>query len=192
MPRTSLRPTTQWLADQRARVAYTYEQASDISQYLDGVACKYETKAERYRRRADFYNCRVLTTREHLSEIDKQLIKFDSRIVPEFIAPVNGWQGKYGPRGTIKKCVVEYLRAHSPNWIPTSVITEYMHTVLKIKLETPNERRKWRHSFGCTLWKLLQTGVVERQPPPKPSEAASWRFHVETPVTLAELRQKYS
>ena len=159
-----------WLAEKRARTAYDLKQAEGV---LSEIAK------------------RVANQRLDLIALDRALTIYDPTIDPQKIEPVNGWQGTYGRRGTLRETAIKVLQQHAPNWVNTSNLELFVTTELGLSFETPSLRLRWyRNTLTPTLRKLVAEQLVERQHDPlkATSELGGWRWRQEKALTLAGLR----
>lgn len=134
--------------------------------YLKGLA---ETRARaaadvaRYTRLLDEIQRRLSVAQADLEACDKLIRRFDSRLNPKDIAPIQAWQGRYGKRGDLARAIQRILQEAAPHPISTSAIALLLQAEFNLDFETPAERYRWvRNSVRNKLRSMVQDGRVER------------------------------
>ena len=108
---------------------------------------------------------------------DVLIKKFDDRLEPTEIEPVNHWEGRYGRRGALKEAVLQLLRDRAPGVVTTTEIGWQMQLKFDIGFLHWKDRKRWMtNSIGNCLKTLAGEGVIEMCPElMKPGGVASWR-----------------
>lgn len=159
-----------WLAEKRARLAHDLAQTERITGEMTR---------------------KLENLRLDLNALDRALTIYDPAIDPTKIAAINGWQGNYGKRGSLRASVIKALQSHAPEWVATDNIEALVTLELGLSFELPALRKRWYDgSFRDVLKKLVSGGFVERQHDPTiaSSELGRWRWKQEVAPTLKELR----
>lgn len=133
--------------------------------YLKGLA---ETRARAardvqcYQQLVDELQTRLAQAQAELAACDTLIKKFDDRLDPGMIQPVNGWKGRYGKRGALKEAVLKVLQAHAPAEVTTTVIGLAVQAEFRLVFYLPVEREAWiANSVRNCLKKLVKEGLVE-------------------------------
>ena len=133
--------------------------------YLKGLA---ETRARAardvqcYQQLVDEPQTRLAQAQAELAACDTLIRKFDDRLDPDLIDPVNHWQGRYGKRGALKAAVLKVLQAHAPEEVTTTMIGLAVQAEFRLVFYLPVEREAWlANSVRNCLKKLVKEGLVE-------------------------------
>ena len=133
--------------------------------YLKGLA---ETRARaaadvlRYRQVIDEIVVSLAKAQAELDACDTLIKKFDERLDPTQVEPINHWKGRYGKRGALKEAILALLRERAPAAVPTPEICWEMQLTFKIGFAHWKERDNWRrNSVLSCLKKLVKEGLVE-------------------------------
>lgn len=133
--------------------------------YLKGLA---ETRARAardvqcYQQLVDELQIRLAQAQAELAACDTLIRKFDERLDPDMIEPVNGWQGRYGKRGALKEAILKVLQAHAPEEVTTTMIGLAVQAEFRLVFYLPVEREAWiANSVRNCLKKLVKEGLVE-------------------------------
>lgn len=133
--------------------------------YLKGLA---ETRARAardvqcYQQLVDELQTRLAQAQAELAACDTLIRKFDDRLDPDLIDPVNHWQGRYGKRGALKAAVLKVLQAHAPEEVTTTMIGLAVQAEFRLVFYLPVEREAWlANSVRNCLKKLVKEGLVE-------------------------------
>lgn len=121
---------------------------------------------------------------------DTLIRSFDSRLDPAQIAPIHGFKGKYGKRGSLREALVGILRSASPAEVSTPEVLLRTTARLKLVFATPAEQKKWsRNSLLRALKRLMQEGLVERlhEPAAWQNSVGRWRWKEAPDGALATL-----
>lgn len=133
--------------------------------YLKGLA---ETRARaaadvrRYQQLISEIMVSMTKAQVELESCDVLIRKFDERLDPNSIQPVNHWQGKYGKRGGLKTAVLDVLKERSPAAVTTTEVGWQIQRQFEITFCHPKEREAWMtNSIGNCLKRLANEGLVE-------------------------------
>jgi len=133
--------------------------------YLKGLA---ETRARAardvqcYQQLVDELQTRLAQAQAELAACDTLIRKFDDRLDPDLIDPVNHWQGRYGKRGALKAAILKVLQAHAPEEVTTTMIGLAVQAEFRLVFHLPVEREAWiANSVRNCLKKLVKEGLVE-------------------------------
>ena len=97
---------------------------------------------------------------------DQLIQNLNDGIDPAKIAPVDGWQGRYGPRGALGKAVGQLVEAAYPNAVTTAEIATSIQQRYSLTFATPAERKEWKRvSIRGRLAYLCRTGWVTNLEP---------------------------
>ena len=109
---------------------------------------------------------------------DRLILKFDSRQDPTEIAPINGWQGRYGERGAFSKMLLTIIQDAYPECICTQAVSEILQARFELVFETKRDLAHWKRcSLRNRLRGLTQAGIIERlhDPKAKVGRRGQWR-----------------
>lgn len=148
--------------------------------YLKGLA---ETRARaaadvlRYRQVIEEVMASLAQAQAELTACDTLIKKFDDRLDPTQVEPINHWKGRYGKRGALREAILALLEARAPAAVPTPEICWEMQLKFDIGFSHWKERDNWRrNSVLSCLKKLVKNGVAEACHDPRNSgEVGSWR-----------------
>jgi len=165
-----------------------------VPSYLKGLAETHARSAgdvQRLEKVLIEVNKKLLDAKAELAACDRLIRKFDTRLNPNLIVPINAWMGRYGKRGELRKAVCKMLKDCAPGELTTLEIAWEIQLTFKLDFQTTLERRTWhKNSLGRTLNALHDRGVVERlhdiSEGPN-GEVGRWRWKSEI-NTLDELR----
>jgi hypothetical protein len=177
-------PPLKWLAEKRGRVLSQLTKAESVLEEQNRRVAKLQLAAASARDR-------VGRLQADLDALDRTVSVYDSLLDPSEIAPINGWQGRYGKRGALGDRILEIIERGAPSWVQTDVIEALVVAELQLTFETPLLRKQWREgSFKSRLRRLTQEGVLERLQDPTVRQRAvgHWRLRQEKTPTLAELK----
>jgi hypothetical protein len=163
--------------------------------YLKGLA---ETRARsagdavRFRKLYEEIGQKLEEAQAEQAACDRLIQKYDSRLEPERIPNINGWQGGYGKRGALRASILHHVEAAWPDEITT--IEQCWKLQVEFQLDyTGKERRDWMHNSVYTrLRYLVKDGDLERchtQSKGPTSEVGRWRWKSETAPSLDHLRE---
>ena len=158
-----------WLAEKRARVAHDLEQTARVARELSLRADELE---------------------KDLAALDRAVRIYDPSIDPEAIGMVDGRQGRYGKRGTLRQHIEDVLQELAPEWVATDTIEMVVSLKLGVTFATPAERKRWYdNTFARQLRNLVTEGLVERfhDASVVTTEVGRWRWRDATQATLQEL-----
>ena len=107
---------------------------------------------------------------------------------------MNGWQGRYGKRGTLRDHLLDHLKVQFPAWVSTADLGLNAMLQLHVALATPAEQRSWkRHSLCNALRVLVAEGQAERiAASDSRASTVSWRWLPRASLTLADLQVRAS
>ena len=133
--------------------------------YLKGLA---ETRARAaadvlcYQQLVAELQDKLSKAQNELTSCDTLIRKFDGRLDPNLITPINHWKGRYGKRGALRKAVIRLLQEQAPDELTTTAIGWAMQEEFRLVFVTVNERRDWlADSLRNCLKKLVNEGFVE-------------------------------
>ena len=133
--------------------------------YLKGLA---ETRARAardvhcYQQLVDELQIRLAQAQAELAACDTLIRKFDGRLDPDQIEPVNGWKGRYGKRGALKEGILKVLQEHAPDEVTTTMIGLAVQAEFRLVFHLPVEREAWiANSVRNCLKKLVKEGLAE-------------------------------
>ena len=158
-----------WLAEKRARVAHDLEQTARIARELSLRAGELE---------------------KDLAALDRAVRIYDPSIDPETIGMVDGRQGRYGKRGTLRQHIEDVLKELAPEWVATDTIEMVVTLRLGVTFATPAERKRWYdNTFARQLRNLVTEGLVERfhDATVVTTEVRRWRWPNTSSCILSDL-----
>lgn len=181
-----------WLAETRARTAGRIASKQQSLQLLSERVGTLEAELAQAKEYQQQLVRQVAQLEKDLENLDGSVTVFDPGIDPSAIGVVNGWQGKYGERGTFRGCLLALMEQHAPNYVPTTVLAAHAISELSLTFATSVERTKWyTNSLRDALKKMEKAGQVERSPGALlGSDEKGWRIKQESIPTLAELRAR--
>lgn len=150
--------------------------------YLKGLA---ETRARaagevaRYSAIIEEVRHQLAASQAELEACDRLIRRFDERLVPEEIEPIQAWQGRFGKRGALREALVRYVKEAYPNAISTTEIAIRAQIEFQLDFGTPNLRRAWVHSsVGGALKVLVARKVIARMHDPQVNSGMTgyWRW----------------
>lgn len=130
--------------------------------YLKGLA-ESRARAARdvqcYQQLVDEPQTRLAQAQAELAACDTLIRKFDDRLDPDLIDPVNHWQGRYGKRGALRDAILKVLQAHAPEEVTTTMIGLAVQAEFRLVFYLPVEREAWiANSVRNCLKKLVMAG----------------------------------
>ena len=132
--------------------------------YLKGLA---ETRArlasdvQRYEKLLREMGDALHLARRQLEGCDLLLKRFDDRIDPERIQPIQAF--RTGKRGALKDTIAQILQQAAPEPVSTLGLTLEAAHRLGFELATPREQKQWQHnSVYAQLKAFVKEGLVER------------------------------
>ena len=174
-------PALKWLAEKRARILSQLLKAESVLEEQGRRMARLQVAEAKARQK-------VGRLRDDLSATDQVIRVYDDRLNPSDIAPVNGWQGRYGSRGALGDHIVEIVRRDAPQWLSTNHIEALVAAELQLTFETPALRKEWcNNSFRGRLKKLTRDGVLEHRQG-STNVSAYWRLSQRKELTLVELQ----
>lgn len=123
------------------------------------------------------------------------LPSFDQRVQPSQIAPVAGWDGTYGKRGSLRAAVLSFLQSAAGEWMATTQVALLVRQQFGLDFACRNEERKWVTGvLRARLVALVEEGLAERSKVgARHSDAACWRLaRAAAPSSLDDLRVQAS
>jgi hypothetical protein len=158
-----------WLVEKRARVAHDLEQTSRLAME---------------------FARRVGDLQLDLAALDRAVTIYDPKLDAACIQPVDGRQGRYGKRGTLREAIETMLQELAPEWVATDNLEALVTGRLGISFASAAERKRWYdNTFARQLRNLVGEGRVERfhDASVVTTEVGRWRWTVETSKGLSEL-----
>ncbi len=106
------------------------------------------------------------------------LPSFDSRVQPARIAPISGWDGTYGKRGSLRASVLRHLQSAGGEWLTTAQVSMLVRQHFGLDFDCRADGRKWVTGILRTrLVALVREGLAERSKlGAYHSAAACWRL----------------
>lgn len=167
-----LPPTHKWLVEKRARLQGTLEHKTHMLQL---TVARMEPKLAKLRADVD--------------AMDRALCVFDFALAGTSVKPVNPWQGDYGPRGSLRKFVRSVLKERAPAPIGTDDMAALIVEHFALKFDLPSMRRRWaKNTVLNALRDMVNEGLAERLHEGQSGFVGQWRWKLQRPATLAELR----
>ena len=118
--------------------------------------------------------------------------KYDERLDPNVITPIQAWKGRYGPRGALKRFMLKQLENAWPEAVTTLEIAWAVQQEFKIDFLMKEERIAWlRNSIRRGLKLLVVAGKAERLHEVIngiTNELGRWRFKPQGDTSLDSLR----
>lgn len=94
---------------------------------------------------------------------DQFIRKLDQGIDPSEIKPVDGWQGRYGPRGALGKAVAQFIESAYPNTVTTREVAAEIQKRYRLSFATASEWYAWKQvTIRGRLGSLCRAGRIER------------------------------
>ncbi len=149
------------------------------TEYLSQLTTTFERKAAELKRSINTANDIANEALQVRNACDQFIQKLMEGIDPRKIIPVDGWQGRYGPRGALGKAVQKVVEAAYPHEITTEEVAASIHQSYSLTFVTPAERKEWKRvSILGRLGYLCRTGRIERLHDPKSNsgQPGSWRW----------------
>lgn len=182
-------PPLKWLSEKRARVHSALNNAERLHSQLAVRAAKWARRAELVGSKAEAVAARREALREDLASLDHTLALYDPGIDAEDIAPINATKDRYGKRGTLRRSVVEAVRAAPAGGLTTDEVSCAVQLACGLVFETMEARARWmRNSFKRELKRLANEGLAVRLHSADKSHLGRWAWKQPTRVTLADLR----
>lgn len=133
--------------------------------YLKGLA---ETRARaaadvlRYKQLINEIMGSLAKAQAELEACDTLIKKFDERLDPTLVEPINHWKGRYGKRGALREAILALLQERAPTAVTTTEIGWQLQLKFNINFVHWKEREQWMsNSIGSCLKKLVKDGLVE-------------------------------
>lgn len=149
------------------------------TEYLSQLTTTFERKAAELKRSISTANDMANEALQVRDACDQFIQKLMEGIDPRKIIPVDGWQGRYGPRGALGKAVQKVVEAAYPNEVMTEEVAASIHQLYSLTFVTPAERKEWKRvSILGRLAYLYRTGRIERLHDPKANTGrpGTWRW----------------
>ena len=121
---------------------------------------------------------RIAKAQEMLEACDVLIKKFDGRLTPALITPIQAWQGRYGKRGALIAAIRRNLEEAYPGEITTPELTFNLRLEFGIEFESREQQERWRrHSVLNRLQDMVKAGQIERLHENGPrAEVGIWRW----------------
>lgn len=159
-----------WLVEKRGRLANDAAQTGLMAQELQQRHDKLVSK---------------------LAALDSTIQLYNEAIDPSAIAPINGWQGRYGARGALRDALLEILEKHSPAWVSSINLECLLVARFGFDFSSEADRERWRKNCLSSALHRLQTAKLverERGPHVKAGKSCGWRLvQAAPPQSLADL-----
>ncbi len=87
-----------------------------------------------------------------LESCDRLIRKFDSRLDPGQIEPIQAWKGRYGKRGGLKEMIFQVLKDYVPVAMTTAELSLVLVDEFQLEFATERGMKAWVHnSVGNAL-----------------------------------------
>lgn len=189
-----LSPLMKGLVETRARADAGLQNAlksvAHRTKYLNQLTTTFERKAAQLNRSINNANHIANEALRIRQACDQFISKLKDGIDPSCIEPIDGWQGRYGPRGALGNAVQQVVEAAYPREITTEEVAASIHQSYSLTFETPAERKEWKRvSILGRLGYLCRTGRIERLHDPKSNsgQTGTWRW-IPTDQPFADLQ----
>ena len=125
---------------------------------------------------------------------DVLIKKYDERLQPSLIPPINAWQGRYGKRGALRRFVSHIIERAYPDSLTTQEISWAAQIEFKLDFLIPAEKRDWVvNSLRGSIKFLVTQGLIERLHDVSDGptgEVGRWRWKSGNDLSLDHLRQQ--
>jgi hypothetical protein len=178
------------LAETRARVSADLARYLKLQQEIEDEYVKAMAVCESYGRARAKVDTRISESNAELAACDRLIRKFDGRLKPDDIEPIQAWRGRYGKRGARNEAILRILKERFPEPVTTFEVAWLVQIEFKLDFESGKSRAQWQHnSIGKELRDFLKRGVVEslHNPSADHREAGLWRLKVDNPASLEGL-----
>lgn len=157
--------------------------------YLKGLA---ETRARaaadvlRYQQLISEIMVSMTKAQAELESCDTLIRKFDERLDPHLIQPINHWQGRYGKRGALRAGILALLQERAPTAVTTTEVGWQMQLKFDILFSHWKDRKRWMDkSIGGCLRTLVKEELAEAcHDRVGNGVVGSWRYRPLSPVSL--------
>ena len=179
-----------WLAEKRARIAGQLLSCEQVNENLEIEVAHLRERlkaAEGFLATAQARRSRLSGELESLDCVVKV---YDDRLDPTLIEPINGWAGKYGKRGALRKFLRDTLEGSSPEYLSTHDLEIRTVNNFALTFVSAAERRSWYMGpLRSTLKLMAQQGIIERSPDKLKAGTGvgKWRWTQPEEKTLADL-----
>jgi hypothetical protein len=159
------------LAETRARAAGDLQRINRLAERLDFRCEEMQDEMKRLDLELEqsiLVRASLTSRREKaiadLGACDLLIKKFDARLKPEDILPIEAWKGRYGKRGSLTKIVLGYLKALHPKSVSSFELALAIPPELSMPPMTRIELEEWvSNSLRPCLRDLVKTGRVTRE-----------------------------
>ena len=162
--------------------------------YLKGLA---ETRAraagdvQRFKKLYDEIGQKLAKAERDMAACDLLIQRFDERLDPGLIQPINGWQGRYGKRGALVEAVRKIIEGVWPDEITTTEIVWRIQIKFQFDFDTWKQKKRWQdNSLRNAIKSLLAKGEIERMHDKSAglnAEVGRWRWKSDGFLSLAHL-----
>jgi len=163
---TDMRKTHSYLkglAETRARAAGAILRHEQQKTELETLLSQLEADLERYRGLHITVCRRIADSKADLESSDRLIRKFDDRLNPEEIEPIQASKGRYGAYGSLRQALIDLLKEASPTALSTDQLARIVEINFDLDFASPLERINWMHnSVRGALKKMAGQGLVER------------------------------
>lgn len=185
-PRTA--PELKWLLNERAAIAGVLVRRQERCANLLERLVRAEKLVESLRMKVAQAQAQTKALEATLAAFDRTLDHAHPNVAPDALGPVNGWAGRYGERGALKRYVAKVLEAAAPLPVEVRVLYRDVATHFRLDLQTPGERERLRDSVKTALRALRDgSGVVESIPDQTSGAGTGWWRWKPAP-TITDLR----
>lgn len=160
--RTRTPPDLKWLLNERAALAGQLQRAQHREEQGQFERREILNQVRVLESKLTRYQAQSAAVQARLRALDVTISIAYTPISPDVAGVVNAWQGKYGPRGGLRRFLIQSLEQVTPRSLTTLELMSGVIQFFCIQIENPAERR----SLRCTITKELRrlrddAGVVE-------------------------------
>lgn len=150
--------------------------------YLKGLA---ETRARaagdvlRLEKLAKEIRQKLADARAEVEACDRLIKRFDGRLDPTQIVPINAPNAAYRGRGNLVRAIERIIRDSHPGEITTTELLWELQVEFELDFETPAQKKRWAdNSIRPTIHVLMERGCIERlhDASHHNGEAGRWRW----------------
>lgn len=166
-----------------------------VPSYLKGLAetrARADAEALRLQKLVAEVTERMTEAQKTRDSCDRLIRKFDERLNPNLIEPIQAWKGRYGPRGALRESIQRQLREAYPGELTTSEISWALQLEFKLDFELALEKKMWqKNTLLNGLKALVNKGQIVRLHDwsnGPTGEVGHWRWIPDDDLSLDHLR----